>query len=274
MRKSYSTDISDEQWEIIKVLLPAPAKVGRPISVNLREVINAILYQLKHGVSWEDLPHDFPNHNTVRWYYDCWCRISLWEKINDALVPQVREHLERNAQPSAALLDSQSVKNSADGCKGGYDAAKNVHGAKRNSVVDTQGLLLNVLVTPANEPERVGGAEVLRGLKEKQELSASIKTVVCDQGYDGAPFATLVKDSLGWDVKVVKREEKQKGFKVLHLRWIVERTFSWFYRCKGLLFNQCKSFEAAKNSIYICSVRLMLRRLTGQSSKWRKKKKL
>jgi transposase len=167
--KPYSTtDLSDEQWTILEPLLPARLPDGRPREVNLREVLNAIFYKLKHAVVWADLPRDLPASGTVFDYYAAWSRSGLWERFNDALVGRCRQQLGREAAPSIAVLDSQSVANASEGALGGYDAAKHVDGIKRHILVDTNGFVLAAKVTAASVPEREGARALFGKLAQKK----------------------------------------------------------------------------------------------------------
>lgn len=166
--KPYSTDLSDEEWTLLAPLLPARLPDGRPREVHLREVVNAIFYKLKHAVAWADLPRDLPAAGTVFDYYAAWTRSGLWERMNDTLVGRCRQMLGREATPSIAVLDSQSVANAAEGAKGGFDGAKRLDGIKRHIVVDTNGFLLAAKVTDASVPEREGARTLLKVLAQKK----------------------------------------------------------------------------------------------------------
>lgn len=166
--KPYSTDLSDEQWAILEPLLPGRLPDGRPREVSLREIINAVFYKLKHAVVWSDLPRDLPASGTVFDYYAAWTRSGLWEALNDALVSRCRQQLGREAAPSIAVLDSQSVANASEGALGGYDAAKRVDGIKRHLAVDTNGFLLAAKVTEASVPERQGARALFGKLAQKK----------------------------------------------------------------------------------------------------------
>ena len=155
-RKPYDSDLTDAEWLLLEPLIPPEKSGGRHRTVNMREIINAIFYVLRAGCAWRLLPHDFPAWQTVYGYLRDWRKTNVWEQMNAALRAAVREQEERDAEPSAAIMDSQSVKMSAVAGERGYDAAKNVNGRKRHILVDVLGLLLEVVVTKANVPERAG----------------------------------------------------------------------------------------------------------------------
>ena len=166
-RKSYPTDLTDAQWQRIEPLLPPPKPGGRPRTTNLREVISGILYLLRSGCPWRMLPHDFPPWGTVWYYFRRWRIDGIFNRIHNQLYPEVRRLEGRQPSPSAAIIDSQSVKTTEQGGLRGYDAGKQINGRKRHIVVDTIGLLLAVVVHAANIQDRDGAKRVFSKLKGK-----------------------------------------------------------------------------------------------------------
>lgn len=225
-RKPYPTDLTDEQWELLKLMLPPAKRRGRKRKVDLREVINAILYLLRAGCSWRMLPHDFPAWETVYGYFWQWRDTMLFEKINDILRVAVRESEGREDSPSVAIIDSQSVKTTEQGGDRGYDAGKKVNGRKRHILVDTIGLLMCVLVHSADIQDRDGAKLLLAKVKDQ---FPRLQLIWADGGYAGQ-LVEWVKTQFNWVLQIVKRCDNVAGFQVLPRRWVVERTLAWLSR--------------------------------------------
>jgi putative transposase len=257
--KSYDSDLSDIEWLLIASLIPLEKQGGRHRSVDIRAVVNAIFYVLRSGCAWRLLPHDFPAWQTVYGYFRQWCKSGLWAQLNTALREAVREQEEHEAEPSAGIMDSQSVKTTAVAGERGYDAAKNVNGRKRHILVDVLGLLLSVVVTKASVPEREGAKLLL-----KRALAHHFERLVliwADGGYQGQAFCDWVLEHCGWLVEIVKRSDDANGFVILPRRWVVERTFGWLYRFRRLSQDYEVLPETSEAWIYAAMVRIMLQRL-------------
>ena len=254
----YDTSLTDAQWDYLKPMLPKPAKRGRP-PTDRRQILDAVLYVVKGGIPWRLLPHDFPPWQTVYDVFRKWTVNHQWAALNDALRTLVRKAEGRDSQPTAAILDSQSVKSAGHGGDVGYDAAKRIKGRKRHLLVDTLGLVLGVAVTPASTPEREGAQAVLeRPLK----WFARLRRLWVDGGYTGEAFAEWVKDRRPkLEVEVVKRSDDTTGFKVLPRRWVVERTFGWLMRHRRLARDYEKTESSAEALVYLTMIRIQLRRL-------------
>ena len=256
-RPAYDTDLSDAQWTLLEPLLPAVIPAGAPRTTDLREVLNAIFYRLHNGCAWKNLPHDFPPEGTVRAYFHDWRRQGLWEQLNDTLRRQVRQAEGRDAEPTAAIIDSQSVKATRTSGLRGYDAGKKVKGSKRHILVDTVGLLLCVVVHAANVQDRDGAKLVFARAWPK---FPTLRLVWADGGYAGKLIAWL-HALCGWVLTIVKRNDDVKGWVLLPRRWVVERTFAWLSQCRVLARDYEYHPETSEAWVQIGMIHLMLRRL-------------
>lgn len=259
-RQTYPSDLSDEQWEIIWRMLPRrKTKVGRPVTVDRRAIVNAIFYMLRSGCQWRQLPHDFPPWGTVSSQFYRWRKSGVWERIHNTLHGCVREEARKKSRPTAGIIDSQSVKTTEQGGRRGYDAGKKVNGRKRHVVVDTFGLLIALCVHPANVQDYDGAKEVL--LRAKKRFPR-LKLVWADSAYgrNYLPEWALIACSLV--IEVVKRAARTVGFVVLPRRWVVERTFAWLGRNRRLSRDYERSASVSETMIHVALTKLMLKRLT------------
>ncbi len=255
----FDTDLTDTQWELVAALLPAPKRLGRP-PTRPRLLFDAILYIVKAGCPWRLLPKSFPPWKTVHDRFRKWCRDGTWHLLNDALRAVVRTEEGRNLEPSAAVLDSQTVRSDAHGGAVGYDAGKKTKGRKRFILVDTLGMLLGVAVAPAHTQERAGARSLLEALLPKV---GSLKKLWVDGGYNGPEFAEWVRGRAPrLDVEVIKRSDDVRGFQVLPKRWVVERTFGWVMRHRRLVRDYERTESSAIGWLIVALVRIMLGRLT------------
>jgi transposase len=256
---TYPSDLSDEQWALVEPMLPAPPGGGRPVEVEFRDIVDAILYILRAGCQWRYLPKDFPPKSTVWRYFDQWRRDGAIDRIHDALRRKVRAE-EKPWHPRTSLsVDSQSVDTTSGGEARGRDQAKNVEGRKRHIVVDSMGLLMAVLVTAADVDDGEA-AKALFGRLEGQPISR-VRTMYGDSKYHNWSLHGWVDDNAGYEMEIVRRPEGAKGWVLLPIRWTVERTFAWLGRCRRLSKDREKTVLSSESFVKLAMVNLMLNRL-------------
>ncbi|WP_247745863.1 IS5 family transposase [Streptomyces oryzae] len=273
--RRYPSDMTDAEWAVVRDALPVPAwlegRGGQPEGYCHRQMLDAIFYVTDNGIKWRAMPADFPPGTRVYAYFRRWRDQGLVQEFHDRLRGKVRQSEGRDAEPTAAVIDSQSVKGAASvpAATRGYDGGKEINGRRRHVITHTLGLLLVVLVTAGNVTDRQAARILLPRLRERFR---KITLVWADGGYTGR-LITWAGEKLRLTLEIVKRSDGMKGFVVLPRRWVVERTLGWLMRSRRLV----RDFETLPASseafIYFSQAMLMSRRLarrtpTAERSQW------
>ena len=260
----YESDLTDGEWSLIEPLVPPPSRLGHPRKTDMREVFNAIQYMLATGCHWRAFPKCFPPFTTIQNYFYAWRDSGLFERMLDTMREFARKVAGRDPEPTAAVIDSQSVKTTESGGPAGYDAGKKVRGRKRHIATDTEGSPITMRVHEASVQDRDGAPEVIEAMLEKVP---GVRKLWADGGYQGPKLREkLEKCGIAHILEIVEKPRDIREFTVLNRRWVVERTFAWIGRCRRLSKDYERTIESSLAWTQLAACRFLLRRVARATS--------